>query len=102
MYYKNKIIILLITIILLLCFTETFYETFEADNRCMGLSAPKGTITCGNFRVEGQYCTPNPNDCYIDPITKEERCWCALNPCTSGCNIIDVPNTMTIKSPEDC
>jgi len=83
---KSKIIILLIIVIIILFFNE-YFEKFTADPICMNLSAPLDTPTCGNYKVNNGYCVPNPKDCFIDNITKEERCWCKLKNCTGAeCN----------------
>lgn len=72
---KTKIIILLVLIIVIII-SNNFYENFSADPKCMGLAVPIGTATCGNYKVNGGYCVPNPNDCFNDPVTSEHKCWC--------------------------
>lgn len=83
---KSKIIILLVLIIILVIGNNYYSENFSADPTCMGLAAPLDTATCGNYKVKGGFCAPNPNDCFVDPVTKEHKCWCAVKTCKGDCN----------------
>jgi len=88
---KSKIIILLVLIIILVIGSNNYYENFGADSKCMGLSATLETATCGNYKVNGGFCVPNPTDCFIDPNTKQKKCWCKVSDCTGGCNNNTLP-----------
>ena len=88
---KSKIIILLVLIIILVIGNNYYSENFGADPSCMNLSAPDNMTTCGNYKVKGGICAPNPEDCFIDPNTKERRCWCSVKECKGDCNSNTLP-----------
>ena len=75
MNYKNIFIILLLILIIIILKTQLNSEHFNSDSRCMGLSTPIG-MTCGNYSVNDEYCSPDPNDCFT--LYNQKRCWCKI------------------------
>jgi hypothetical protein len=42
---------------------------------CFGLSTPID-MSCGNLKVNGSMCLPDPNDCYFE--NKVNKCYCKI------------------------